>query len=139
MWTGSPKQLSGVIARALDALKKAHPQVDLERKALVGYSLGASAALRIASGSRAEYRGLLLLNAGLSPDPRAMRKAGLARIALVAGDRDMSRQKLRRAAKRLAASDIEARFFSLENTGHYFDAASHERMVESLAWLGEIL
>jgi predicted esterase len=139
MWTGSPTELSAVIARALTALKQTHPDVNSDRKALVGYSLGASAALAIASHSGADYRGLLLLNAGLSPDPRAMKRAGIARVALVAGDRDMSRQKLRQAAKLLAASDFDARFFSLERTGHFFDASSPERVVASLAWLAEVL
>ncbi len=139
MWSGSDKQLSRVIEHALAALVQQHPEADRTRKALVGYSMGAAAALRLVSQNPGEYRGLMLVNAGNKPEPWTMRKAGVSRVALVAGALDMSRSKARDSARRLEAHGVTARFFSLEKTGHYFDTATEERMKESLLWLAEAL
>jgi len=137
MWTGSTEQLTAAVTNSLQALAQEHPTVDLERKVLVGYSLGAAAALRIASASKGDWSGLMLLNAGLEPNPAALAAAGLRRVALVAGERDGSRAKLRRAANRLVRAGLDARFFSLASTGHFFDGTSEARLVEPLEWLME--
>ena len=56
MWSGSVAQLSRSVERALDALQRREPDVDLSRQTLIGYSLGATAALRVASSSRGTRR-----------------------------------------------------------------------------------
>ncbi len=137
MWTGSAEQLTATVTESLQALKREHSMVDIERKVLVGYSLGAAAALRIASASNGEWTGLMLLNAGLEPNPVALAAAGIRQVALVAGERDGSRAKLRRAANRLVHAGLDARFFSLASTGHFFDGTSEARLVEPLEWLCE--
>lgn len=137
MWTGSTEQLTATVTSSLQALARENPTVDLNRKVLVGYSLGAAAALRVVSASKGDWSGLMLLNAGLEPHPAALEAAGLRRVALVAGERDGSRAKLRRAADRLVRAGLDARFFSLASTGHFFDGTSEARLVEPLEWLGE--
>ena len=139
MWTGSTKQLTATVTSSLQALARENPTVDLARKVLVGYSLGATAALRIVSASEGEWRGLMLLNAGLDPHPATLEAAGLLRVALVAGERDGSRNGLRRATDRLLRAGLDARFFSLASTGHFFDGTSETRLVEPLEWLREVI
>jgi acetyl esterase/lipase len=75
----------------------------------------------------------------VQPSASAVKAAQLWRVALVAGERDRSAAKLKRAARRLARAGVDARFFSLPATGHYFDRRSEERMVESLVLLRESL
>jgi pimeloyl-ACP methyl ester carboxylesterase len=138
MWVGSTRALVQAVESPLLALGDRHAKsVDSTRKALVGYSLGATAALRIALAQPGQWNGLMIVNAGVEPSAATLRKAGVKRIALVAGDRDRSAHKLKRAALRLKRAGIDARFFSMGAVGHYFDATSESRMVEALTWLGQ--
>lgn len=104
-------------------------------RTLIGYSLGAPAALLQVTRSPGRYERLMLVNASTEPTPAQMKRAGIVRVALVAGQRDATAGKLAAAAKRLAAGGIDARFFALAATGHYFDAQSSTRMAEPMAWL----
>jgi pimeloyl-ACP methyl ester carboxylesterase len=138
MWVGSTRTLVQAVESPLRALGDRHAKsVDSTRKALVGYSLGATAALRIALAQPGQWNGLMIVNAGVEPGAATLRKAGVKRIALVAGDRDRSAHKLKRAAQRLKRAGIDARYFSMGAVGHYFDATSESRMVEALTWLGQ--
>ncbi|MFC1643289.1 hypothetical protein ACFL5O_11505 [Myxococcota bacterium] len=139
MGSGSDKSLQSTLRRSLAALQQQSDTVDLQRKALIGYSLGASAALRAVTVAQGEWSGLMLVNAGLEPNATVLRAAGVKRVALVAGERDLSSPKLQRAAKRLLRGQVDARFFSLAATGHYFDASSEQRLLEPLLWLRERL
>jgi pimeloyl-ACP methyl ester carboxylesterase len=138
MWVGSTKTLVQAVEDPLRALGSRHADsIDSARKALVGYSLGATAALRIAVAQPGQWKGLMIVNAGVEPSAATLRKAGVKRIALVAGDRDRSAHKLKRGALRLKRAGIDARYFSMGGVGHYFDATSESRMVEALTWLGQ--
>jgi poly(3-hydroxybutyrate) depolymerase len=138
MWVGSTKILVQAVESPLRALGDRHAKnIDSTRKALVGYSLGATAALRIALAQPGQWNGLMIVNAGVEPSAATLRKAGVKRIALVAGDRDRSAHKLKRAALRLKRAGIDAQYFSMGAAGHYFDATSESRMVEALTWLGK--
>ena len=138
MWVGSTKALVQAVETPLRALGDRHAErIDARRKALVGYSLGAPAALRIALAQPGEWSGLMIVNAGVEPSAATVRKAGVKRIALVAGDRDRSAHKLKRAALRLQRAGVDARYFSMGAVGHYFDASSESRMVEALTWLAQ--
>jgi pimeloyl-ACP methyl ester carboxylesterase len=138
MWVGSTKTLVRAVDQPLYALGERHAaRVDAKRKALVGYSLGAPAALRIALAQPGQWSGLMIVNAGVEPSAATLRKAGVRRIALVAGERDRSAHKLRRAATRLKRAGVDAQYFSMGAVGHYFDATSESRLVEALKWLGQ--
>lgn len=134
MWTGTTRGLQSQIARATDALD-ASDLPDLERRAIVGYSLGATAALRIALASPGHYRRMMIVGANVVPSPSQLRSAGIDRIAFVAGEHDGAARGLRRGAGSLASAGVDARFFSLGAVGHFFDASTEARMEESLAWL----
>jgi predicted esterase len=137
MWSGSLGTLTGAVDRALAALKHRAADVDLSTVVLAGYSLGATAALTMASARNQRFDRLLLLNASLDPVGSSLKQAGIERVALVAGSRDRSRTRLQSAARRLKRFGLEAEFFRLDQTGHFFDGESERRMVEPLQWIGE--
>lgn len=138
MWTGSTKTMLRAIDLPLQAFAERHAErIDTRRKALVGYSLGAPAALRIALAQPGQWSGLMIVNAGVQPSAATLKKAGIRRVALVAGERDRSAHKLRAAATRLKRAGVDAQYFSMGPVGHYFDATSESRLVESLTWLGQ--
>jgi predicted esterase len=138
MWVGSSGALAAAVAKPLRVLGERHAgRVDTRRKALVGYSLGGPAALRIALAQPGQWRGLMIVNAGVEPSAATLRRAGVRRVALVAGERDRTAGKLRRAAARLKHVGFDARYFSMGAVGHYFDATSSSRLVEALTWLAE--
>lgn len=134
MWIGKTAALTARADRATEALAKLE-QVDLTRRALVGYSLGAPAALRIALDRPGRYQRLMFVNASIEPSKAQLARAKVTRVAFVAGEADRTAPKLRKAAERLARVGVDARYFSLGKVGHYFDATSEERMRESLEWL----
>ncbi|MBX3126545.1 MAG: hypothetical protein KF718_07495 [Polyangiaceae bacterium] len=134
MWTGTTRGLLSQLERATDALDSSDPP-DLERRAIVGYSLGATAALRVALASPGRFRRMMIVGANVVPNPSQLRSAGIDRIALVAGEHDGAARGLRRGAGSLAAAGVDARFFSLGAVGHFFDASTEARLEESLSWL----
>lgn len=134
MWMGKTAALTARADRATEALVKIE-DVDLTRRALVGYSLGAPAALRMALDQPGRYQRLMIVNASIEPSKAQLARAKVSRVAFVAGEADRTASKLRKAAQRLAHVGVNARYFSLGKVGHYFDATSEERMRESLEWL----
>ena len=137
MWSGLPTRLAEAIDTATSTLSSQQPEVDVTRKVLIGYSLGATAALGIITARPGEWLALMLVNASLEPSPAVIQKSGVRRVALVAGEHDGSRGTLRGAAAQLSSAGIRARFFELAATGHYFDATSEQRMAEPVTWLLE--
>lgn len=137
MWVGTSAALEKRVDKSVALLVESEPEkVDLGRRVLIGYSLGAPAALRLALAQPGRWQRLMIVNAGTEPSAAQLRKAGITRVALVAGDQDATASKLRKTQKRLAASGLAARYFSMGKVGHYFDASSAERLSEALGWIG---
>ena len=65
--------------------------VDLDRRA-GGLLMGAPAALRVALGQPDRYSRMMIVNAGTEPTAAQLKRAGVVRIALVAGERDATAQ-----------------------------------------------
>lgn len=134
MWLGKTAALVAQVDRHAEVLASRFGMT-FTRRTLVGYSLGAPAALRIALAQPGRWQALMILNGSVTPSAQQLRAAGIERLALVAGDRDRTASKLRQHALRLERSGVLARYFSLSATGHFFDAHSAERMVPALQWL----
>jgi len=136
MWIGSSWAMASSLTKSLRALGERHSgRIDTRRKALVGYSLGGMAAMRIVQAQPGQWSGLMIVNAGVEPSAATLRRAGIKRVALVAGERDRTAGKLRRAAARLQHVGFDARYFSMGAVGHYFDSSSASRLNEALTWL----
>jgi predicted esterase len=135
MWTGDSNKLVKAIRSSVDAAVARHgAEIDAARRVLVGYSMGGSAALRVVLKEPGKFQSLVIVNAGVLPSAADLRRAGVTRVAFVAGERDRTAQKLKHHAARLLKAKLDARYFSLAKTGHYFDANSAALLAESLSW-----
>jgi hypothetical protein len=120
---------------ALAALTVMHKDlVSEQRGLLIGYSLGAIAAWHHLETSSESWAGLVFLNTTHGVKPSVVKEKGLERVAMVAGQSDGSALAMARTAENLKRQGIDARFFRLEKTGHYFDDETWKRMVVPLRW-----
>lgn len=120
---------------ALAALAAVHGDlVGEHRGLLIGYSLGAAAAWHQLEHSAEPWAGLALINTKLRVNPSVVKAKGLQRVAFIAGQNDESAAAMSASANRLRRSGIDARFFTLEKTGHYFDDETWKRMAPALQW-----
>ncbi len=138
MWVGLPRALAARVELATEALVAEEAgHVDTARRALVGYSLGAFAAMNVLAERPAVYSRLMLVNAAISPSKLQLTRAGIARVALVAGERDASATGMKATAAALTEAGLEVRFYALPATGHYFDPTTEEKLAEPMTWLLE--
>jgi predicted esterase len=137
-WRLLPRQDARVIEASVAALASEHP-ADVDTSAsrvLVGFSLGGMAAVQIAEGSPSgEYTGLVIIASQVHPDANALKRAGIKRVVLAAGDLDMTSAPLRSDARALASSGVPTRFVSLGAFGHGYPADMQERMREPMQWV----
>jgi predicted esterase len=102
---------------------------------LVGFSLGGTAAVQIAQGSSGKYAGLVVIASQVHPDAAALKKAGVKRVVLAAGDLDMTSAPLQQDARVLESQGVPTRFVSLGHYGHGYPADMEERMREPMEWV----
>jgi len=104
-------------------------------RVIVGFSLGGIAAVQIAQGTTGQYVGLVVVASLVHPDATALKKAGVKRVVLAAGDLDMTSAPLQEDARTLAAQGVATRFVSLGKFGHGYPADMEERMREPMRWV----
>jgi dipeptidyl aminopeptidase/acylaminoacyl peptidase len=80
---------------------------------------------------------VILIGARVYPDVRQLHRAGVERIVLAAGVRDLTYPHLVEQARRLRRQGTEVRFVSLGDTGHWFPDDLTPRMSEILDWVDE--
>lgn len=140
-WHGPPDKKSAFLERDLAAVEVRYGSyLDHEGgDALVAWSRGAFAArdilyARVAAGAAPRFTSLVLIAAAVSPDPERLRAAGVRRVVLMAGDNDGSRPTMQKAATRLSAAGIPARYASLGPIGHWLPEDLSERLAPQIAW-----
>jgi predicted esterase len=107
-------------------------------RVLVGFSLGGIAAVRIAQSGEEPpglYAGLVVIAAQVHPDPERLKRAGIRRVVLAAGDLDMTSKPLQEDALRMAQAGVPTRFVSIGKFGHGYPADMEDRMREPMAWV----
>lgn len=104
-------------------------------RVIVGFSLGGIAAVQIAQGTTGKYAGLVVIASLVHPDAEALKKAGVRRVVLAAGDMDMTNAPLQQDAQQLAAHGVPTRFVSLGHFGHGYPADMEQRMREPMQWV----
>ena len=129
-----------VLIRALAKIEERWGQSVVHDDTLAGWSRGAFAARDIlyadvANSLAPRFTSLVLIAADVSPDPVLLRRAGIRRVLLMAGDQDGSRATMMAAATRLAAGGIPARYISLGNIGHWLPADLEQRLGPGIAWV----
>jgi predicted esterase len=137
MWSGGYADAARQVHAALDAAEAMAPG-KLDRSAggtLVGYSNGAWFAVQIALGEPGKWTGLVLLSMKVELDAPRLRAAGVERVLLAAGDADMARGEMERAAAAAQSAGLPARFVSLGAGGHAFPGDMGDRMREAIAWV----
>ncbi len=137
MWSGTYASVAPNVHAALDAAAALWPG-KLDRSGggtLMGYSNGAYFAAEVALHEPGRWTGLVLLSMHLELDAARLRAAGIRRVVLAAGDRDMASTSMRKLADALDAGGVPARFVSLGPAGHELPRDLDARMVEPVAWV----
>ena len=139
MWAGTYASAAPSVHAALDAAASLVPAgLDAKGGTLAGYSNGAYFAADIALHEPGRWTGLVLLSMHLELDAARLRSAGIARVVLAAGDRDMAARTMRALAGSLDAAGLPARFVSLGPGGHELPGDLAERLRELVAWVREV-
>jgi predicted esterase len=102
---------------------------------IVGFSLGGIAAVQIAQATTNQYAGLVVIASQVHPDAELLKKAGVRRVVLAAGDLDMTSAPLQEDARSLAAHGVATRFVSLGHFGHGYPPDMEQRMREPMVWV----
>lgn len=141
-WHGPGAVKSAFLTHALDKVEQRWGKYVAHDDTLVGWSRGAFAARDILyadveSGAAPRFTSLVLIAADVTPDPARLKKAGIRRVFLTAGDQDGSRPTMKRAAVILTAAGIPARFASLGPIGHWLPDDLDERLKPGIAWVRE--
>jgi predicted esterase len=141
-WHGPAELKSAFLSRALEKVEQRWGRYVAHDDTLIGWSRGAFAARDIlyadvARGAAPRFTSLVLIAAAVSPDPERLRKAGIRRVLFTAGDQDGARPTMKRAAEKLAAAGIPARYSSLGPIGHWLPDDLDRRLAPGIAWVRE--
>jgi len=130
-WSGDISKLDGRICRAFDALGRGGS----EEIALIGYSLGATLALRMARRWPERYTRLVLIAAPEAPTGAGLK--GVRSTVMMAGELDR-KDLMRKGAAAMRAAGIPSTFMVLPGARHGDMGAEAERVMgEALDWLFE--
>jgi len=107
------------------------------RDILMGFSRGAFVARDVAYARAGRYRGLVLIGAALSPDARRLRASGIKAVVLASGRYDGARPTMQRAAVRLSAAGLRARYMSTGKIWHQLPGDMGRFVREAVRWIRE--
>jgi predicted esterase len=133
-WTSDP---GAAIETSLKLVAHDYPKAieDAHDRTVIGFSLGGSRALSVAESGGGKYRYVIVIAAKVYPSAAKLRRAGVERIVLAAGDYDMTHAHLLAQAKKLARQGFPVAFMSMGKVGHTFPRDLPERMTRAMAWL----
>jgi predicted esterase len=139
MWAGTYADAARSIHAALDAAALLAPgKLDATAGGtLIGFSNGAYFAAEVALQERGRWTGLVLMSMKLDLDGAALRRAGIRRVVLAAGDRDEARTSMQALAQRMTDAGMPTRFMSMGPVGHAFPPDMDDRMCEAVSWVRE--
>jgi predicted esterase len=137
IWRGPFASKQALVAGSLQALKsELGDAIDTEHEAtLIGFSQGAYLALNLVTDDANPFSKLILIGASVEPDVRVLKRAGVRRVLLAAGDYDGAKTNMQRAAARLASEGFDARYMSLGLVGHQFAVDMDGWMRRALSWV----
>ncbi|HZO16832.1 MAG TPA: hypothetical protein VFB62_26325 [Polyangiaceae bacterium] len=133
-WRGDGETKARYLDGVLAALDERH-LVTNHDGILAGFSRGAFVARDVAYARPGRFRGLVLLGAALVPDPQRLKRSGILRVVLGAGDLDGARPTMQRAARVLEQGGIEARYVSLGRIPHALPYDLERIMRDALEWI----
>lgn len=137
-WTESFVQMDADLEKAIALVEQRYPaQFDREGSVLTGFSLGATAAYQIALAHPGRWPYLVLVEADVALDKAQLEKAGIRRVALLAGERSGQVAGERQTAARLARQGYPAKLWVMKGAGHHYSADIDALMDEALAFVLE--
>jgi len=104
-------------------------------RTLIGYSLGAFRALRIAQGAGGRYPRVMLIGAKITTDQLKLEQNGVERLLLGAGNWDMMHDHMQREATRVRRAGFATRFLDLGPMGHGLTSNFDGYLPQALSWL----
>lgn len=141
-WYGTGEAKAAFLASALTKVEARVPTfLEEGNGVLIGWSRGAYAARDILYSENPavmhRFRGLVLMAAAVTPDPAKLKKAGIHRVVMAAGDLDGSQPTMTAAVTKLKAAGLEARWVSFGKIPHVWPQDFEARMREPIAWAGQ--
>lgn len=126
-----------IVTEAVDRIRTRYPGTIAETgpKTIIGFSLGAFAALDIVHSGDMEWDSVMLIGAKIMPDAKLLARAKIGRVLLASGDYDMMQQHMLGQSRLLARKGISATFKSMGPVGHWFAKDMDAWMCGAFAWL----
>jgi len=132
-WRKKYETVDGAVAR-MERYDQASVDPNADR-ILIGFSLGALAAMDIAHRAHGQWPKVLLIGAEVYPNATLLKRAGVRKVLLASGERDMMRWHMTQQAERLNRQGVASTYMSLGNVGHWFAPDMDTWMRGALTWL----
>lgn len=132
-WGDDLRAQEGAVEAAARAAAESGANGD---RVIVGFSQGAYVAQDLLKTGRLRARALVLLGADVRLDPARLRDAGVARVAIGAGQRDPVFTQAQGEVTRLTSLGVDARFVDLGRVGHSYRGESPAALTDAIAWAG---
>jgi predicted esterase len=137
-WEGSAESKAVSIDQTLAALDRAAGfPVGGDSDVLIGFSRGAFVARDVIYARPGRWEAVIFLGAALTPDPDRLRAAGIRRVVMAAGEYDGARPTMQRAARKLEASGLPARYVSLGKIYHALPSDLEVILQGAIRWARE--
>lgn len=135
-WDGRSME---TVEAAVDRVVQAHGSLVDARagRTLIGFSLGGIVGMDLAHRSAGRYPRVILIAARIFPEPGLLRRQGVERLVLAAGDNDMMRWHMAEQARRTDRYGLPTRFISFGPVGHWFPPNLTDYLREALDWVSE--
>ncbi len=135
IWSADPRFAASIEASIARVAAEYPAHVDAGGgRTLIGFSLGAIRAVDLANSGGGKWRSVIAIAAKVYPRAEALRRAGVERIVLAAGDHDMMKWHMVGEAKKLARAGFPVAFMSMGKVGHTFPKDMNARMSRAMAW-----
>ena len=135
IWSGDARFKASIEASIARVAAEYPAHVDAgASRTLIGFSLGAIRAVELANSGEGRWRSVIAIGAKVHPSAGQLRRAGVERMVLAAGDHDMMKWHMVGEAKRLARAGFPVAFMSMGKIGHTFPRDIEARMKRALAW-----
>lgn len=135
IWSSATRARRALLAGMRERIERAYPNQVGANRTLIGFSLGAFVALDVAQESHGEWNKLLLIGAFVKPDAEKLKAAGVESVLFASGDWDVSRDEMKRQARKLARLGVRARYAGMGPMGHWFAKDMDSWLAEALEWL----
>jgi predicted esterase len=130
------KKKAETVEAAVERVKARYPSSvdEASGRTLMGFSLGAIAGMDLAHFGAGKWSSVILIGAKVRPNADLLRRSGVQRLLMVAGEYDMMRGDMFRQTRRLSRQGFPSAFLSLGKIGHAFPADMNDRVAQALAW-----